>query len=29
MSNGMYKAELDGQIGSVPHTYLRFTAVSE
>ncbi|CAL2042161.1 CBN-CED-2 protein [Caenorhabditis brenneri] len=29
LTNGMYKAELDGQIGSVPFTYLRFITANE
>lgn len=29
LTNGMYKAELDGQIGSVPFTYLRFVTANE
>ncbi|CAI2351652.1 unnamed protein product [Caenorhabditis sp. 36 PRJEB53466] len=29
LTNGMYKAELDGQIGSVPFTYLRFIRANE
>uniref|UniRef100_A0A1I7TPX9 Cell death abnormality protein 2 n=1 Tax=Caenorhabditis tropicalis TaxID=1561998 RepID=A0A1I7TPX9_9PELO len=29
LTNGMYKAELDGQIGSVPFTYLRFITAAE
>ncbi|CAP32348.1 Protein CBR-CED-2 [Caenorhabditis briggsae] len=29
MSNGMYRAELDGQIGSVPFTYIRFNTANQ